>query len=447
MDVVSKDLEPIPIFLNSFLEATGESTANRITFNFRRPIVTEPNTETYVALSQFTAFNTFTSISANQGNNVFQIVNVFYDAVDKVYDYTTYSRRFVIPDNRYSISSLFAYLNDICTYQVQVTDANWYNYTTTGAVHESWLNLGFGFNGENNTATQTPVIAFSVEDKDNGICQLFPADFTGNTFGNPYEKTYTIGDIESDPYVYAGVYLVSNPETVGFLTTMGFLTQGKIPQAIANTPLSGVGFTFNVLGAPFSAPAFTPPNPFYAPGSYNLFGPSLLYFTIDGLSSGSRSNDSQLDNVNIINSIPISTFSDGLISFNNQSPYKVKLQSPTDFTSFSVTLYDEVGNVVDFRGGKWQARLDFTFQLQKDFTFQSMFTANPEDAPRTDSRIPIQQRQSLKRGNPFGGVSSAIGFGNRGAADFEAKFGAQRGSWLAEHSSYQGARGPNGTSL
>lgn len=418
--VVSSDAtDSVAVYLNSSLEDSANTNANKIDFRFVTPINPHDGVAAYVTLSQFTAFNTFASISAAQLNNVVKVVNVMYNALTGVYDCTTYLQRYVIPDNRYTAVTLFALLNANLTKSVlpqgfQVGEINWYsNETTTDSIttQYSYLYLGMGFDGLNNMFTSTPVEGFALDPDDEGRVAVSAATFEGNTNGNAYQKQYIsgYGGVSSDPLVYAGVYLVVDDETAGFMTSLGFIGKGVSANFIPNTPYKGFGFTFPIT----ASPAPPPPPPISGAFAYQLFGPWMLYFCLDGLTVNTRCNDEQLDQSNIIGCVPVEAFYGGLISYQLTAPQFQRFKSPADFTTFTISIYDQNKMLVNFRGGSWTAKLDFHFEPLPDYNLiQQPLYPTIDDA---QSRGNLHKR-SLPDGQHDRGrnLLQRSGFGGRG---------------------------------
>lgn len=409
MDVSSNEVEPLSLYLNSKLEDGNNPTANKIIFNFRNPIQYDEEVLPYVTLSQFTAFNTFASISEQLKNNIVTIVNVIRNGNTGVVDSTTYTRRIVIPDNRYSAASLFSFLNSQCNWQVTVTGANWYSSTSNTSV----LYLGLGYPGTNSAHSTTAVPGFSISPTDDNKACILIGETSGGT-QNPYVRTYTSGSYLTDPFQYLGIYMQSGGENEGFLDALGFITDGIPTPAIPFTSLNGFGFSFGTtvgsttLGLPLS----------YAPlvgiNAYNLFGPSLLYFCLDLLATNSRSSDERLDQSNILASIPVNTFGGGFIIYQPQSNQVQAFKSRMVFNSMQVSIYDENRNLVDFRGGAFQAKIDFTFKLKADFNTTSQANSNSRLHPVVGENITIGERERGSKRNIYGGVKPGGGL-HRGA--------------------------------
>jgi hypothetical protein len=407
--------DSVALYLNSNLEDSANSTANKVDFRLQGPINSADGVYGYVTLSQFSAFNTFASISAHQQNNVVKCVNVMYNAITGVYDYTTYMQRYVIPDNRYTAVTLFALLNGVFTRNQLLNSnqgQNWYSQAVSTdivnnpIVYSSYLYLGFGFNGQNNLTCTTPVQGFSLNPDDEGRMVISPAAVLGSTNGNPYTKIYTSGSIQNDPFVYAGIYLVSDSETAGFMSSLGFIGKDVVAQYIPNTPLQGFGFTF-----PTTINPVPPQAPLAASFAYQLFGPWLLYFCLDALTVNTRCNDESLDQSNIIGTIPVEAFYGGLISYHLTMPESQRFKSPPDFTNFMVSIYDQNKRLVDFRGGSWTAKLDFNFVQAPDYNL----IEEPDVLTRADPR---SSGNLHKRSNPDGSLNTGrnihIRFGRGG---------------------------------
>lgn len=397
--VATDATDSVAVYLNSNLEDTANAQANKVDFKFINPINPHDGISAYVTLSQFTAFNTFASISASQRNNVVKVVNVMYNAITGVYDYTTYFQRYVIPDNRYTAVTLFALLNSKLTKSVlpNVQGINWYSDQVTNGdivTDYSYLFIGLGFNGENNMFTSTPVQGFGLDPNDEGRAIISAASIAGSSNGNAYQKNYIPGPnsgVNYDPLVYAGVYLVVDSETYGFMQSLGFIGGGVTPEYIPNTPYSGFGFTFNIL----DTPAPTPQPSLDASFAYQLFGPWMLYFCIDGLTVNTRCNDEQLDQSNVIGTIPVEAFYGGLINYQLTMPEVQRFKSKPDFTSFMVSIYDQNKQLVDFRGGSWTAKLDFNFIATPDYNL----IAEPLTLTLDD---PLNRGNLYKRSKPNG---------------------------------------------
>lgn len=409
MEITSNEVTPLSIYLNSALEDSSNSSGNRITFSFKESVEYDQEVVPFITLSQFTAFNTFASISSLQKNNKLKIVNVFYNAQSNLYDYSTFVRTITIPDNRYTANTLLQYLNSVANYQVTVTGVDWYSTSSQQAV----LFLGLGYTAPGSFNSSTSVQGFALSPQDSSRMCILNGEYSSTQ--NPYVKAYINGSSPLyDPYQYAGLYLVEDAETTGCMTALGFSNATNRLPYIPNTPLRGIGWSFEVQTPTTTSMPNYPNaigiNPATSAFTYNLFGPWLLYFCIDGLSTNSKCNDESLDQNNILASIPITSFGSGLISYEPQINQPQALRSIMSFNSFSITIFDEKKNLVDFRGGTWTAKIDFSFKMKASHNFIHSISAQPADPPIQSTGTTVQQREQLKRGNPYGGTSFNKGF-------------------------------------
>lgn len=400
-EYASTERDPLSVFVNSKLEAPSNTTANDIQFSFHEPVYYESELIPHVKLLNFQTMNTFANISAAYKNNQVQIVNLMYNQVTKVYDDTSYRINITIPDSHYSIDTLFAFLNAQCNKQVNISGQNW---TTYNGVAGSTLFLGLGFSGTGSPQSSSAVPGFAISGSDTGLACFFPPWWQGNTNGNPYQKYYTTTAAQDLTY-YAGVYLIVNDDTAGFMTMLGFITPGNYPGAIYNSPskLQGVGFSFPVTPAvnPVAPLSFTT-----GPLVFNTFTPSLIYFTVDQLSSNSRCSDEVLDQKNILGTIILDEGYGRVINYENKTADGyVVLKSDVQFTSLTVSLYDENARKLDFRGGRWAATLHFIFmnnERNKTFTDETAMTSNQYNMHPGLSHGLTQQ---LNRPHRLGGAS------------------------------------------
>lgn len=329
------------IFLNSASATASSPTSNELLFSFAKPLIKQPDDIAYASLQSFQSYNTFPTVGQYLKNNVVKIINRMYNATNGTY--TDYLTRIVIPDDHYDGGSLMAFLNTNCQRQIQVFGANW----TSTVAGTSFLYLGLGFSGQNNAAASTPIQGFITDPLDSGRTYIQSGV---NTYENAYEKTYTSGSIATDPYVYAGVYLVDDAETHEFMICMGFANRYNPPVA-ATSGIYGYGYTF-----PLTINPIIPQDPVRSPYVINLAGPSNLYFTCDELSNNSRHNDPMMDSKSILGTIPVNSYYGQYINFQQQNPVKQMLDE-LDTMSFVVTIYDQNNKIVDFRGTAWTAEI------------------------------------------------------------------------------------------
>lgn len=390
--------EPLPIYLNSSQEST-DTSQNNVNVSYRNPIQIDPEEIGLVTLANFQAFNTLANVTKSIGNNVVTILNSFRN--NTTGDTFVYEKTITLPDGRYSTDSLFEVLNAQCNWQVTVTGANW---TSDEAETESILYLGFGFNGQNNAFCSTPLLGFALNPTDPCLIAYFPATFQGTTDGNAYQKSYTSGSISTDPFAYTGVYLKLTDATSRFLSMMGFNV--KQPQSI-DGGYFGFGYAFSYNGLP---------NP-VAPQSpslcYNLSGPSLLYFTLDTMSTGSRHNDENMDSRNIIGIIPIDVPYGGMISYTQSFDQYSMVKSQMSYTSMRIVLYDQDGQQVDFRSQRgWTACLHLIFKGNSRNNTQMIAPSDNlgQYAVDTSARI---HHGAHRAPHPLGGTSNALSFSKR----------------------------------
>lgn len=333
---------PQSIFLNSNFAESSTSSSNALTFSFTQPLTKDGADLKFISLAKFQTFNTFSSISALQGNNKVIVRTYFVNAVTGVS--TFYDILLTIPDGHYDINTLLAYLNANGNSQKTITFSGTPPWTTYGAT--SILYLGFGFNGQNNDALTTPIVGYLPND-DNSKVVLQP---NVTQTGNAYFKTYSTGNsIANDPYVYSGVYLIDNEETNGFMNTVGFSSK-FIQTPLIAPDTQGFGYAFATNSLPSVQPLLT------GPLVINLSGPWMIYMCIDSLSNNSRCNNASMDQLNIVDSIPIDNYYGSFINY-NQTFDNYQLLDDLNTSSFRVNFIDQNNKPVDFRGGQWCAVL------------------------------------------------------------------------------------------
>lgn len=385
---------PQSIFLNSKFANTSSSSSNQLNFSFKRALTKEQGDLCYIALANFTTFNTFPSISQNQGNNVCKIMNIMYNAVTKTYDYSRV-KRLVIPDDRYDINSLSLYLNTYGNYQELVAlDGTGAVWTSDPTGTNAYLYLGFGFNGLNNVNTTTPILGF-IPGTESGKLALQPA-LTLNT--SAYNKIYTSGSLANDQYAYAGVFLIIDNETEGFMESIGFSSKFTPAPLISNN-YKGYGIVMPVNAPPSYQGVCN------APLVVALQGPWLLYMSIDSLANNSKCNDMTLDQLNIVASIPINNYYGACIDY-TLSFDQYQLLEDLNASSFSVTFYDENRKIVDFRGGQWCACLHIITKSNAKDDLTNRISSNTVTSFSPAVYQPRTVTNQLKRPNPYGGSSS-----------------------------------------
>lgn len=382
---------PQTLFLDSFDGGSSTSTSNQINLSFATPLTKEPSDLVYVTLGSFTSFNTFPSISQNQGNNVCKILNVMYNAVTGVYDYSRV-KRVIIPDDHYDVNTLVAYLNKNGNYQETVTFTGATPWTTTvgGA---SILYLGFGFDGTNNIVGTTPILGFAVTPDNSRIVIQPPVTAAENAYSKVYNTGYSI---TNDPYVYAGLYLIVDNETSGFMESIGY--SNKFTASPQITPsYSGYGYNFSTSVTPTTT-SFTL---IIGQQVIALSGPWMLYFTIDNMSTNSRCNDNLMDQLNIVDTIPVEAYYGGMISYQASLP-KYQLVGDLNTVTLTVSIYDQNRKLVDFRGTQWKASLHFITKTNAR-DLMDMQQNNQSKSITYTPDLPPTLSNSKKRENPFGG--------------------------------------------
>lgn len=406
---------PQTVYLNSWSAKSATGNSNQLIFSFPESIQKAPHDLVYAKLTSFVSYNSFANISESQRNNKLQIINCFYNAATSTNSLGiapggkfTITTNITIPDNHYSSTSLLAYLNSVCNQQMNVSPTNW---VTNSNSTQSILFLGLGYNGLNNTAATTPVTGFILS-SDAGKFAISAAG-TGTT-NNAYLKTYTTGNITVDPYVYMGVYLAENDNTRGCMQLLG-LSNNNVstpyvfrginsinPDSSKNIDYRGFGFTFNQSSVP------NPIQPKTLSYVFNLAGPAILYFTIDNVPTNSLSNDTFMNVKNIIASIPVNGYYDGQICYTPENSEYDYVQD-LDTNSFTVTIYDQYQNIVDFRGISWQASLQF---LTKTNVAEDTFnrkTANLSSKVIYDTGVPTIHNKQFSKPNAYGGNSTLGG--------------------------------------
>lgn len=400
MEIAIAAQAPQTIYLNSLAARGSVGSANQLVFNFVDPIDHVGSDILYAKITSFSAFNSFSNVIRSSGNNMLKVLNVFYNASSTTnslgapaFSYFTILNTIIVPDGHYTNSTLQAYLNTRLATQQTVTGANWTSNTTTAILY-----LGFGFSGTNN-ATTTTAISSVVLSGDVGKYSINAAG-TGSSF-NTYTKTYTSGSIATDPFAYAGVYLIDDEDTVGLMRIMG-CSNANVDTPLVYNNMRGVGFQFSPNVLP------TPVMPKELPYIYNLAGPETLYITIDTLANNSRSNDGFMNSKNIVGAIPVNAYYQGLILYDSAND-RYDLVNGIDTTTMTVTIYDEKKNIVDFRGGSWQAELQIiTKSNAKDDHFNKQ-TANHSTNIMYDVGQPEIHNRITKRQNPYGGMDMRAG--------------------------------------
>ncbi len=386
MQVATVDQAPQSVYLNSSFSNTSSSTSNQLNFLFTKALIKDKGDLSYVTLASFSSFNTF--------NNKCKILNVMYNAVTKVYDYSRI-KELIIPDNRYDIGSLMAYLNTYGNYQEQVVfpggGAVWTSNETGTA---AYLYLGFGFDGENNINSNQPILGF-IYGSESAKMALQPA-ITSTV--NAYAKVYTSGSIANDQFVYAGVYLVVDADTELFMEAIGFSNKFTTNPLFAPN-YKGYGFSFAVTATP------TYQLPLNAKLVVALQGPWLLYMTVDSLSNNSRCNDNTLDQMSIIGTIPINNYYGAYIQYDCTFE-NAQLLDELNTSNFNVTFYDQNKKLVNFRGGQWCACLYITTKSNAKDDLTNQMTANTINTYNPTIGQPRSINNQLKRPNPYGGGSA-----------------------------------------
>jgi hypothetical protein len=392
---------PLQIYFSSATEPNNE-TQNNVSFNFRNPITKDSEDVGFVTLASFQGFNTFANIAAEQENNVVIITTVTRNNATGVYQ--TFDIRIVIPDGRYTADALFALLNNQCNQNLEIApDA----FETFGS--EAYLYLGFGFNGDQNDATDTPLQGFTYYPNDPAKVAFFPASYAGISTGNAYQKTYVNGyTIATDPFAYAGVYLKETPETLGFLNLLGY-SRNTGTTLIPTTSYFGYGYTFDPLVAN-PAPAAPLPLPF----CYNLSGPTALYFTIDNVTTPSRHNDETLDSRSILGVIPINVLYGELITYQQTFEQYGIVNSQIACTTLRVVIYDQNGRQVNFR-----SRAGWTASIQMEFKTNSRDTTLLQNTGQAGHQVVFHPHHGTRahalsnRPHPLGGIHPGLGFSKR----------------------------------
>lgn len=340
---------PQSIYLNSALNVNDNSgTNNDLTFSFNPPISVGDNAMPFIGIRQFTTFNGFANISALQNNNVVKVVNVMYNALTGVYDSTTYARTFILPDDHYTNVDLYNYLQEVVPIQVDVTSTPgvvWYTDIEDDTTQVAYLYLGLGFSGDDNYTTDTPILAFNTNTYDTGKTDISPPSSSVYTKLSQTGETYSIS---TDPLVYAGLYLVYDADTQGFLSALGFDDSNVV--FLPNTNgLRGLGWQYSTTSVPDETLETSP-------DTVSLAGPSVLYVCLGSTGTRSRAGNAAMNARNILAQIPINKqYGDMIVYEPPTIPFNY---SPgLDLASISVTFCDQYMIPVDFRGVDWQMQL------------------------------------------------------------------------------------------
>jgi hypothetical protein len=393
MEVAIARQAPFALYLNSKFASASTSTGNGITFSFAKPLYKDPDDLMYVKLSHFTTFNTFTNISQYQGNNILKVLTQFRNNVTGAVDNSNI-QTITVPDGRYDINTLVAYLNANCNSQLQVDNTAF----TTNDAGEAYLYLGLGFDGSNNSQCTTPILGFVATEGSSRV--LVSPAMNSNT--SAYLKDYNIGySISNDPYAYMGVYLLVDDVTEGLMEVLGFTNLSIVDPVIASG-LSGYGYQFATSAAPNTDTMN--PSQLVSPYVINLAGPMVVTMVADSIQNNSRSSDTFMDQQNVIGEIPIASYYGSIINYRNPSD-DVTLVDHLDTVTLVITFYDQNNKLVNFQGGIWTAKLQFTMKSDAKKNLIDQQTANVANtyvAPVDTSYAVSRKKQ---KANDYGGLS------------------------------------------
>lgn len=335
---------PQHVYLSSALSVNSGGSNNNLTFFFNPPISVGDNAMPFIGLKQFIAFNGFANIAAASKNNILKLVNVMYNANTQTYDYSTYATQLTIPDNHYTNTDLFNYLQTVVPTVVDVTNisgVDWYTYTNDDDEQVSYLYLGLGFSGSNNDTTDVPIMAFAANTYDSGKTDLTPPSSSVYTKLSKTGETYSI---TTDPLVYAGLYLVYDTDTAGFLNAIGYDVFDMV--ILPNTNgLKGVGWQFPINAVPDETFVTTP-------DTIELAGPAILYPCLSSVNTSSRAGHTTLNARNILAQIPVNAEYGNMVVY-DPSEIFFNYSPGLELGSVTFTFLDQYMNEVNFRGVDW----------------------------------------------------------------------------------------------
>lgn len=402
METSTAAFNPLVVYLNSNSGVSAGDDQNQVNFNFKTPLHQNEDQLSYVCLTQFICGNSFPNFSYQMNNNTLKILNVMKNNATGIYDYTTYLHVIQIPTAHYSMPQLLAYLNENCNYEVDVTSQSpgWVS-SNGGTKAILYMGLGFADGTANDTTTDGIDGFFTYNGTTNITTDTLVVGINcagAGSSGNAYNKTYTSGTVASDPYFYAGVYLLYDDDTAGFMNNLGFTSLTTLPNG-----LKGVGFSFptNVNPANDYATSTSLTNT----QVFNIAHPALLYIVIDALTTNARHSDESFEQKHIVGQIPINSFYGGIVNFVQPFPIFTPLQDMGDLTQMRVSIFDENYNLIDFRGVAWAAQLFIKFVAKAGSDKTNQLTANMiNDFPKSSSILPDGLYNQTKRPNPYGGV-------------------------------------------
>ena len=347
MQEVSVTHQPILVAVNS-QHATNPNPSNSdLTFGLPDEIRTpSSNAVALISLKSFNTVNSFWNITNAFQNNTLVVLVNYYNTVSK--SNGSYTTTIVVPDGYYDVNSLLLYLN------TQMAAIN-----TTSLMNTLSANV---FGGTN--ATTQP--AFTWTQYGNIVTNVYSATLNQST-------TSTTNTVQ-----YLNFMLVNNSASEGLLQTMGFIYKTTQPtssqsipmvtcQASYNDTASTCTYTFN---STYNTISSSTTGVYGFPCLYylDLLEVTNLFIVVDNTISQHRNSYSGLRQTDFILGIPVSVPFGSTLTYVDTGVKVLSYNTNLSLTTLHITIYDQLGRAVNFRGTPWSCQILFEFSENDDNT-------------------------------------------------------------------------------
>lgn len=422
---MSNPVNPSQTTINVFLVASGTNVSYNyldLKTNIEAKLLNTDDLVT-IQLVDFQCYNTFLTISAQQGNNTVQTVSTYGD--NGLYATNTIT----IPDGSYTMDSLLEYLNGQgdsnvaggWTFPTSLSNSS----TDTGQIFKTAQNEdGDSFQGIYTGAGYDPTASATVNVNGTYSKQVLTANLNSgsplvSTAVNPFSvnssnvvsiapppanvfyKTYVNGNSKAtDPFVMKQFGLVDNPKTTKFNQMMGFNTANIGTVSVGSSGMKA--FMTNVNESTDDTSTVQYNANLTGTQAYNLGGTSCLYFCIVNLLNQNYSSDPTINSKNCLACIPLTAAFGDLQTYSPPKPIVTSIANQ-NLETMTVVILDQYGREVDFGGQQWRATIQLNFQTNQKYISGNLNRGEQDFQPRDLNQTNDATYQLMNQHNPMTG--------------------------------------------